>query len=45
MAAQREKGQGDSWLRRIAWFVGLWLAGFAAVSALGLVIRWALMPG
>jgi hypothetical protein len=28
--------------RRLAWFVFLWLAGVAAVSAAALVIRWAL---
>jgi len=44
MAAQKERGQGDSWLRRIAWFVGLWLAGFAALSAVAYVIRLAIMP-
>ncbi|MDP3340977.1 DUF2474 family protein [Frigidibacter sp.] len=45
MVAQKETGQGDSWLRRIAWFVGLWLAGFAALSAAAYVIRLAIMPG
>jgi hypothetical protein len=25
--------------KRIAWFVGLWLAGVLAVSAVGLVIK------
>lgn len=25
--------------RRLAWFVGLWLAGVAAVTAVGAVIR------
>jgi len=36
--------RGNIWLRRIAWFVALWLAGFAAVSALAYVIRLAIMP-
>ncbi|MBC7138702.1 MAG: DUF2474 family protein [Defluviimonas sp.] len=31
------------WLRRIAWFVALWLAGVAAVGAAALVIRLAIM--
>lgn len=26
-------------MRRLAWFVGLWLAGVAAVSALAMTIR------
>ena len=29
--------------QRILWFVGLWLAGVAAVALVGLAIRWALM--
>lgn len=29
-------------LRRVAWFLGLWAAGVAAVGAVGLVIRWVL---
>ena len=28
--------------KRLAWFVGLWLAGVAAVGAVGLLIRAAL---
>jgi len=28
-----------SWLRRIAWFIGLWLAGVTVVGALALLIR------
>ncbi|MGN0933345.1 DUF2474 domain-containing protein [Falsigemmobacter intermedius] len=26
-------------MRRLAWFVGLWLAGVASVAALAMVIR------
>ncbi|AMY68575.1 DUF2474 domain-containing protein [Frigidibacter mobilis] len=36
--------RGGLWLRRIGWFVALWLAGFAAVSALAWVIRLAILP-
>lgn len=32
-------------LRRALWFVGLWAAGVAAVGAVGLLIRWALLGG
>ena len=32
-------------LRRVAWFVALWLAGVGAVGLLALVIRTVLMPG
>lgn len=32
-------------LRRAAWFVVLWVAGVAAVGAVGLLIRWALLGG
>lgn len=35
--AGREKGAPIS--RRLLWFVGLWLAGVAAVSVVGLVIK------
>ncbi|MFC0010161.1 DUF2474 family protein [Devosia nitrariae] len=31
--------------RRLLWFVGLWVAGVLAVTAVGLVIRAFLMPG
>ena len=31
--------------RRLIWFVGLWVAGVLAVTALGFVIRLFLMPG
>jgi hypothetical protein len=30
-------------VRKGLWFVGLWLAGVAAVAAVGLVIRFVLM--
>jgi len=30
------------WGRRLAWFVGLWLAGVGVVTCLGLLIRLAL---
>lgn len=30
---------GAGWARRVAWFVGLWLAGVAAVALVGLLIR------
>lgn len=29
---------------RLAWFVGLWIAGVAVVAAVAYAIRWALMP-
>lgn len=28
-----------SWLRRIAWFVGLWAAGVLAVTLVGMILR------
>ncbi len=28
--------------RRLAWFIGLWLAGVAVVTTVGLIIRFAL---
>ena len=31
-------------MRRLAWFIGLWLAGVLAVTAIGLVIRMFLSP-
>lgn len=31
--------------RQLLWFVGLWVAGVLAVTAVGLVIRLFLMPG
>jgi hypothetical protein len=30
--------------RRIAWFVGLWLAGVAVVGAVAALLRWILVP-
>ena len=30
---------GPMWLRRILWFIGLWLAGAATVATVGYVIR------
>jgi hypothetical protein len=30
---------GSMWLRRILWFIGLWLAGVGAVAAVGYLIR------
>ena len=32
-------------MRRLAWFAGLWVAGVAAVGAVGLLIRLALLGG
>jgi hypothetical protein len=32
-----------SWLRRVLWFVGLWVAGVAAVGVLALLLRWILL--
>jgi hypothetical protein len=29
----------ESWVRRVLWFVGLWVAGFAAVAVLALLLR------
>ncbi len=31
-------------IRRLAWFVGLWCAGVAAVSVVGLAIRAVMHP-
>ena len=30
--------------RRLAWFVGLWAAGVAAVGAVAYGLRWVLQP-
>lgn len=32
------------WLQRVGWFVGLWLGGLAAVSALAYVLRLWIAP-
>ncbi len=32
------------WGRRLLWFVGLWVAGVAAVAAVAYALRWAIMP-
>lgn len=32
-------------LRRLGWFVLLWVAGVAALSAVALLIRWVLSQG
>ena len=29
-------------LKRIAWFIALWLSGVLAIAALGLLVRWLL---
>ncbi|WP_222182111.1 DUF2474 domain-containing protein [Geminicoccus harenae] len=34
-----EPGQEGGWGRRLLWFVGLWLAGVATVSVVGLLLR------
>lgn len=31
-------------LRRLAWFIGLWLAGVATLAAVGFVIKLVLVP-
>lgn len=31
-------------LKQVGWFVGLWLAGVATVTLVGLIIRAVLMP-
>jgi cell division septal protein FtsQ len=31
-------------LYRLAWFLGLWLAGVAVVAAVAYAIRWAIAP-
>ena len=33
---------GPLW-QRLLWFIGLWLAGFCAVAAVGAIIRWWLL--
>jgi len=41
----RHRQQGEEHagrLRRLAWFVGLWLSGVLAVGAIGLLVRWLL---
>jgi hypothetical protein len=35
--AQRMRGM--VWLKRLAWFVGLWLAGVAVTGAVAMAIR------
>lgn len=30
--------------RRVAWFVGLWLAGVASLAVVTCLIRWAIRP-
>jgi hypothetical protein len=37
-------GIARGWLRRLAWFVGLWAAGVATVMLVGGLIRWWLVP-
>ncbi|CAN5504169.1 hypothetical protein BH10PSE7_BH10PSE7_00090 [soil metagenome] len=32
-------------MRKVGWFVGLWLAGVATLGVVALVIRWALGMG
>lgn len=32
-------GQRRPWLRRLAWFVALWIAGVGVVTIVGLAIR------
>ncbi len=29
------------WLRRVSWFVGLWIASVAVLGVVALLIRWA----
>ena len=31
-------------LRQLGWFVGLWAAGVASVSAVAYLLRWWLLP-
>lgn len=31
-------------LKRLFWFVLLWTGGVATIAAIGLAIRWAIMP-
>lgn len=35
--------EGSAW-KKLAWFVGLWAAGVAAVSVVGYGLRWWLHP-
>lgn len=32
------------WAKRLAWFVGLWAAGVASVTVVGLIIRFWIAP-
>lgn len=36
---EKEPGPPNSRIKRVLWFVALWLGGVAAVSLVGLVIR------
>lgn len=33
------RAAGDTLARRLAWFVGLWVAGVASLGVIGLLIR------
>ena len=34
----------DARWKRLAWFVGLWIAGVATVASIAYLIRWAILP-
>lgn len=40
MAEQKRRG-----LKRAGWFIGLWFAGVAAITTIGLLIKFALPSG
>ena len=42
LPARARVGLMPEGLRRVLWFVGLWVAGVLAVGTVGLLIRWAL---
>jgi|GEM_PF-534570 len=45
--AHGSQGEGSgsrTVLSKLLWFVGLWAAGVLAVTVLGQLIRWAIMP-
>jgi hypothetical protein len=40
----RQEAAPASRARRVAWFVGLWVASVAALGVVAYAIRWAIIP-
>jgi phage shock protein PspC (stress-responsive transcriptional regulator) len=40
----RREAAPASRIRRVAWFVGLWVASVAALGVVAYAIRWAIIP-